>query len=989
MKKAIYTIFLLLMIQMSFGQGKYKKPVYDCDEKVNKNSVNYHSNLKNCKANYQRALDDYNKNVKHAKKLYTNGLNNVMQLNRKQEHLFTSVRDAVNIVQSANNLEEFKQLKKKYEDLLGEVRGIEHDAETHYSDGLIGCELLGKSNCEPENIYNRMHQRANNAIKIKSKVYHLRWDKTDNNSNSITKSNYSSDNSSYSTQESIYEKRRIEANTKEQREEKIRQDRLRKAKEIEKETQRNINRIENATRQAQKGIDDLFSNWAREEDFRKKVNSLTNINSVDASGIIAETKYKVQEINNLYSQRKNKLMNMSLDALNKLMNSSQNESQLITNTAIGAGITVFSQVSADSQRKKLIKALEEEKNKKLNELANKVKAKYQPAAESYLQKAKYAVIQDEENYYLKQYEYNKCMIDNSLSVVLGKESCTKPQIKSFTRKSIYTGKDYYNAFLSKGKSAKLIDKAEYFLELALEKEPNNYEWLKEKYKILDKTNLKDKIIILNRFISLKPNKSEYRETLKSLNAKLKLSKEVNVFKIEDLIKNRENYNWDKHNGLMRYYENNKHYFINKDKEIVLRLEGYEFQYKFRNEYNQYGYDLGHDEYNEGLLRVTNNAGEYGFLDTNSNIAIPLLYKRATKFNDGIAAVQSMDSGKWGFINKKGEVVIDFIFHKANYFSENLAFVKLASEKKGKEKSAYININGEIAFEGKFDSGEPFSNGAAVVTKYGKGSFMGGSKTKSYYINSEGKRLNKHNYAKALPYNKSGTAIVGKSGWMGNILWTIVDKSGSPITDEKFQYMPTFTNGVAKVNIGSLTKRKYVLINEKGEIITKKINKESFTKIVSKAKTSKEVKNILLKHYDEVRKTKDGFIVKLVDKVGFADLSGKIIIPVNLHTLGEFHEGLAVFKKVYKKCGYMNIKGEVVIREKYFSCGNFSEGLATVVKVSTFSRKGGYINKKGRVVIPLQYYTVNPFVNGKAEVNAGSYNNPNVYYIDKKGRKLTE
>jgi hypothetical protein len=417
------------------------------------------------------------------------------------------------------------------------------------------------------------------------------------------------------------------------------------------------------------------------------------------------------------------------------------------------------------------------------------------------------------------------------------------------------------------------------------------------------------------------------------------------------------------------------------------LEGYRFQYNFRNEFNQYVYDLGHDEFNEGLLRVANNKGEYGFLDTDLKEVIPFIYKGATKFNDGIAAVQNKDTGKWGFINTQGEVIIDFAFDKASYFSENLAFVKLTSEKKEKEKSAYINIEGKIAFEGDFDSGEPFANGAAAVTKYGKGSFMGGSSTKSYYIDLDGKRLNGNNYAQAYPYNKSGTAIVGERGWKGNVLWRIVDKKGVPIISEKFQNAPVFVNGIAKVDIGNLREKKIILINEKGERINKKINNESITKNVSKAKTSKEVKNILLRHYDEVKETKDGFIVRLVDKVGFADLLGKIIIPVNLHTLGEFHEGLAYFKKVYKKCGYMNMKGEVIIREKYYSCGNFSEGLAAVVKVSTFSRKGGYINKEGRVVIPLKYYTNGSFKNGKAQVNAGSYNKPKVYYIDKEGRRI--
>lgn len=57
-----------------------------------------------------------------------------------------------------------------------------------------------------------------------------------------------------------------------------------------------------------------------------------------------------------------------------------------------------------------------------------------------------------------------------------------------------------------------------------------------------------------------------------------------------------------------------------------------------------------------LLKVYKDK-KYGFIDTNGNLVINLIYDEAENFSEGLAAV--VKDGKWGFINENGATVIDF------------------------------------------------------------------------------------------------------------------------------------------------------------------------------------------------------------------------------------------------------------------------------------------------------------------------------------------
>lgn len=124
------------------------------------------------------------------------------------------------------------------------------------------------------------------------------------------------------------------------------------------------------------------------------------------------------------------------------------------------------------------------------------------------------------------------------------------------------------------------------------------------------------------------------------------------------------------------------------------------------------------------------------------------------------------------------------------------------------------------------------------------------------------------------------------------------------------------------------------------------------------------------------------------KAGYIDKTGKVVIPAEYGTTGEFSEGLAAVEKD-GKFGVIDKTGKTVIPFQYpwaaYSSsmfrplGEFHEGLATVLKDGKF----GYIDKTGAEVIPRQYQTAMSFSEGLAAVEKdGKWG-----FIDKTGKEV--
>ncbi len=125
-------------------------------------------------------------------------------------------------------------------------------------------------------------------------------------------------------------------------------------------------------------------------------------------------------------------------------------------------------------------------------------------------------------------------------------------------------------------------------------------------------------------------------------------------------------------------------------------------------------------------------------------------------------------------------------------------------------------------------------------------------------------------------------------------------------------------------------------------------------------------------------------VVINSKQGYADESGKIVIPCKWSYAGEFSEGLAVVMDASegKGYGFIDKSGAFVFQEKWYGAGDFSKGLAPVRSEFGYN----YINKKGEIVLQGNWYSANAFLDSDL---AWVKKEQGWYMIDTTGNRVTE
>lgn len=95
-------------------------------------------------------------------------------------------------------------------------------------------------------------------------------------------------------------------------------------------------------------------------------------------------------------------------------------------------------------------------------------------------------------------------------------------------------------------------------------------------------------------------------------------------------------------------------------------------YEFESGYNpQY-------ELHDGLMRFVENQ-KFGYKDKEGNIVIKPQFFDATDFSEGLACVKKGKTSCWGYIDTEGRMVIPAQFRQAKPFREGLAAVLTAIE----------------------------------------------------------------------------------------------------------------------------------------------------------------------------------------------------------------------------------------------------------------------------------------------------------------------
>jgi outer membrane protein OmpA-like peptidoglycan-associated protein len=236
-------------------------------------------------------------------------------------------------------------------------------------------------------------------------------------------------------------------------------------------------------------------------------------------------------------------------------------------------------------------------------------------------------------------------------------------------------------------------------------------------------------------------------------------------------------------------------------------------------------------YNNGLARVKNATGHFGYVDVNGKELVPLTLTAANDFTDGISVVskdnqnylltmtgtfikpkknyyqigeareglilvKDTKEGKHGFINYKGEEVIPCQFETVSGF-----FDGLSTAKKGK-KFGYIDKSGKVVIDFKYNYAIPFYDGKAtvdfksVIDKNGKELFSLGSNAGTSYSGFQ------NGYMPVCITNKRSTGFV--------------NTKGKVVVEPKYYTVGGFSEGVALADYGE--GRKVGFINSTGEVV---------------------------------------------------------------------------------------------------------------------------------------------------------------------------
>jgi len=100
----------------------------------------------------------------------------------------------------------------------------------------------------------------------------------------------------------------------------------------------------------------------------------------------------------------------------------------------------------------------------------------------------------------------------------------------------------------------------------------------------------------------------------------------------------------------------------------------------------------------------------------------------------------------------------------------------------------------------------------------------------------------------------------------------------------------------------------------------------------------------------------------LERWGFVDATGELVIPLQWMYVSAFSEGLAAVW-VNDKWGFIDTDGNTVIQPRYEQVEAFSQGRAAVMRNGLW----GFIDTQGNEIVPPRYMTVRSFSNGLAAV----------------------
>ena len=212
---------------------------------------------------------------------------------------------------------------------------------------------------------------------------------------------------------------------------------------------------------------------------------------------------------------------------------------------------------------------------------------------------------------------------------------------------------------------------------------------------------------------------------------------------------------------------------------------------------------GASRFSEGLAAVQmQRAGRVGYIDETGNLVIPLQFDLADPFSEGLAAI--FKDRKWGFMDRTGQVVVAPAFAAVARFTEGMAVVGILSGSIA--GYTYINRKGEPQTDStiRFEVAMPFGDGLAPVRSLGE---------KIRYVDQSLKTVIAPQFMAAGEFSE-GMAPVQVRAPEG-MRWGFIDKTGKMAIPAHYYEALPFLEGLAGVKVPS---GKWGFINQKDKMI---------------------------------------------------------------------------------------------------------------------------------------------------------------------------
>lgn len=307
-----------------------------------------------------------------------------------------------------------------------------------------------------------------------------------------------------------------------------------------------------------------------------------------------------------------------------------------------------------------------------------------------------------------------------------------------------------------------------------------------------------------------------------------------------------------------------------------------------------------------------------------------------------------EGGKWGYVDTDGKIRIDGKFDAAHDFSEELAAVKMGN------LWGYINSKGDFAIPLSLEQADNFAGGRAKVRKKG---YVG-------FINHKGGEVIKCQFDEIGNF-ENGEAYAVYKGKKG-----IIDGNGSPLLELKYDEITPFNDyllllkidrgyGLASINTKQeILSCDYLVPGYPGQYTDSEGNGYIFFKGYesnSKYGLMKETGEIIFKpKYDDhsgIGST-NLVCVWLNGELGYINLSGEEIIPVKYLKSEELDTRYILKTEDNRYCLADKSDGNIITGDRtYEEMRRFNDNL---IYVEDFGSRSGWIDYNGNTKINCDY-----------------------------------